>query len=184
MHLTFASIIVRLISYVVCRLPTLYTHSPTRPLTHSYTQRKDARERKSIKQDGGGDRGIGKRFVSQTAPAYDNRNHPQYKSRNKTGGGGGGGGMGGLGGGRVPTTKTSGTTTRRTDGAPTRRADTDSLQRLPSSAPAIAVTGLGGLRVIQDRRAQGNQGTGNRGNQGTNRGTQGTGRSAPKRGNR
>ncbi|KAJ1428415.1 hypothetical protein B484DRAFT_449856 [Ochromonadaceae sp. CCMP2298] len=145
-----------------------------------YRKRKDARERKTIKQDGA----IGKRFVSQTAPAYDNRNHPQYRARNKTGNGTVGGGVGCVGvgggngrsvggrgagvgvggGGRVPATK-SGTVTRRTDGI---RRDPN---RLPASAPAIAVTGLGGLRVIKDRgMGMGNQGTGNQGNQGRARG--------------
>ena len=98
----------------------------------------DANERKTLAQQ---DTGIGKRFISQTAPAYDNSNHPQYR--------------GAGGGGRVPNTKTSGTVTRRTDGLPTRRGNNnnnnqdDPLSRLPSSAPAIAVTGLGGLRVIK-----------------------------------
>lgn len=79
---------------------------------------------------------MGKRFVSQTAPAYDNKNHPQY---------------------RVPNTKVGGTVTRRTDGMPMRRPGAgaaaanagDALNRLPSTAPAIAVTGLGGLRAIK-----------------------------------
>lgn len=91
----------------------------------------ETNERKTYAQDAAG---VGKRFVSQTAPAYDNKNHPQY---------------------RAPNTKVGGTVTRRTDGLPTRRPGAaaanagDALNRLPSTAPAIAVTGLGGLRAIK-----------------------------------
>lgn len=87
----------------------------------------EANERKSYAADS---TGVGKRFVSQTAPAYDNKNHPQY---------------------RVPNTKVGGTVTRRTDGVPVRRPNDSSTlnSRLPSTAPAIAVTGLGGLRVLK-----------------------------------
>jgi hypothetical protein len=91
---------------------------------------------------------VGKRFVSQTAPAYDNKNHPQY---------------------RMPTTKVGGTVTRRTD-MPTRRpgaaaaagvaAAQNVMNRLPSTAPAIAVTGFGGLRAI---KANNNSGAAARG---------------------
>ena len=93
----------------------------------------ETNERKTYGQDASG---VGKRFVSQTAPAYDNTNHPQY---------------------RKPATKVGGTVTRRTDGMPTRRPgagqgnnnQADPMTRLPSTAPAIAVTGLGGLRAIK-----------------------------------
>jgi hypothetical protein len=56
----------------------------------------EAKERKMLAPDSNA---VGKRFVSQTAPAYDNKNHPQY---------------------RMPATKVGGTVTRRTD-QPTRR---------------------------------------------------------------
>ena len=72
---------------------------------------------------------IGKRFTLQTAPAYDNKNHPQY---------------------RVPTTKVGGTVTRRSDGVPLRRpTDTNNpLNKLPSTAPAIAA-GNQSQRAVQ-----------------------------------
>jgi hypothetical protein len=94
----------------------------------------EANERKTYAQEASA---VSKRFVSQTAPAYDNKNHPQY---------------------RVPATKVGGTVTRRTD-QPTRRGAggaasgvSDPLSRLPSTAPAIAVTGLGGLRVLKAKK--------------------------------
>lgn len=85
---------------------------------------------------------IGNRFISQTAPAYSNKDHPYHRI----------------------STKKVGTTTRRTN-APVRRAanSTSNNQQegrdvKPGSAPpAIAVTGMGGLRVIRDRRS-GNKG--------------------------
>ncbi len=76
-------------------------------------------------------------MVSQTAPAYNNSNHPQYRN------------------GRAPTTKVSGTVTRRTNN-PVRRTNTDnnslydSAGKMPLTAPPmIAVTGMGGLRVLK-----------------------------------
>lgn len=103
----------------------------------------DEIQRGVIKQDAGAApaAGIENRFISQTAPAYNNSNHPMYR------------------GGRAPTTKVAGTATRRTDN-PTRRPAnnnnnaTDPLLRPPQSAP-IAVTGMGGLRVIKAQKPTG-----------------------------
>lgn len=94
---------------------------------------------------------IGNRFISQTAPAYSNKDHPYHQI----------------------STKKVGTTTRRTN-APTRRGiegvnnqnnnhinnqnnnqqegARQNMGRPSSGPPAIAVTGMGGLRVLRDRR--------------------------------
>jgi len=82
------------------------------------------------------------RFVSQTAPAYSNKNHPYHKI----------------------STQKEGTVTRRTNdkNAPVRRRPNNnyfegqgsvSQPAAPLSAPPmIAVTGMGGLRVIKAGR--------------------------------
>ena len=73
------------------------------------------------------------RFVSQTAPAYSNKNHPYHKI----------------------STQKEGTVTRRTNekNAPIRRRQNneafDQPQAPLSAPPMIAVTGMGGLRVIR-----------------------------------
>ncbi len=80
--------------------------------------------------------GIENRFVSQTAPAYNNSNHPQYRN------------------GRAPTTKVGGTVTRRTNN-PVRRTNNnesslyESTNKPLTAPPMIAVTGMGGLRVLK-----------------------------------
>ncbi len=121
----------RFVAFLVtfCNCLFIFGHILNSP-HHNHTE---TNERKTYGQDASG---VGKRFVSQTAPAYDNTNHPQY---------------------RKPATKVGGTVTRRTDGMPTRRPgagqgnnnQADPMTRLPSTAPAIAVTGLGGLRAIK-----------------------------------
>lgn len=79
------------------------------------------------------------RFISQTAPAYSNKNHPYHKI----------------------STQKEGTVTRRTHdkNAPVRRRPNNNgfegqgAGSAPLSAPPmIAVTGMGGLRVIQAGR--------------------------------
>jgi len=79
------------------------------------------------------------RFVSQTAPAYSNKNHPYHKI----------------------STQKEGTVTRRTNekNAPVRRRPNNNYfeGQGPASAPLsappmIAVTGMGGLRVIKAGR--------------------------------
>ena len=83
---------------------------------------------------------VGGRFISQTAPAYSNKNHPYHKIN----------------------TKKEGTTTRRTgNNLPTRhptRNDGNIQERgkitkkAPGTAPQIAVTGVGGLRALKANR--------------------------------
>ena len=75
------------------------------------------------------------RFVSQTAPAYNNSNHPYHKI----------------------STKKEGTVTRRTNdkNAPVRRRNNNEyIAQPPLTAPPIAVTGIGGLRVIKGNGRQ------------------------------
>ena len=71
------------------------------------------------------------RFISQTAPAYSNNNHPYHKI----------------------STKKEGTITRRTNekNAPVRRRNNNNeyIAQPPLTAPPIAVTGIGGLRVMK-----------------------------------
>ncbi len=103
---------------------------------------------------------IENRYVSQTAPAYNNSNHPQYRND------------------RAPTTKVGGTVTRRTDN-PTRRAAggvdgplyaTTGAGKVPLTAPPmIAVTGMGGLRVLKASNQQQQGRGGGAGNSGKRR---------------
>jgi hypothetical protein len=97
----------------------------------------EANERKLQKQI---DNGIDLRFKSQTAPAYSNKDHPQYRAAKGNNS-------------RAPNTKALGTVTRRTEN-PVRRgnnnnSETDSNRKVPATAPAIAVSGMGGLRIIK-----------------------------------
>lgn len=82
------------------------------------------------------------RFISQTAPAYSNKNHPYH---------------------RIVQTQKEGTVTRRTNdkNAPVRRRQNNYFEasdhplapQPPVTAPPlIAVTGMGGLRVIKAGR--------------------------------
>lgn len=85
-------------------LPLLSTTATTTTITNPYTTPStttttEANERKTYAKQAT-TTAVNNRFTSQTAPAYSNTNHPQY---------------------RKPTTRVGGTITRRTD-QPTRRA--------------------------------------------------------------
>eukprot|EP01038_Epipyxis_sp_PR26KG_P009293 gene9293-12521_t len=96
-------------------------------LKQSHQKRKDDIDKGYQKQETRKKGGISTRFASQTAPAYNNDNHPMNPTR------------------RAPATKTGGTVTRRTN-QPTRKPVVLNNQTAP---PNIAVTGMGGIRVIK-----------------------------------
>mmetsp|Transcript_38800 Transcript_38800/g.77295 ORF Transcript_38800/g.77295 Transcript_38800/m.77295 type:complete len:535 (+) Transcript_38800:178-1782(+) len=97
-------------------------------LKTSYRRKKEAKERKSFKQELGT---VPKRFNSQTVPACKKVDYPKF---------------------RAPNTKGAGTITRRANNLPSDKdpsVPVGIIHRLPATAPAIAVNGLGGLRALK-----------------------------------